>query len=317
MLKFDYIKPETLKKASKFLAEHSDTARILAGGTDLIVRIHDKVLSAKGGSPHTAVRIASGGKPEYVVDIKHLPELRKLEYSPRKGLTIGSAITFNEIINFKPALENFNILVQAAKSIGAHQVRNRATIGGNICNAAPSADIAPALLVLDSEVDIFSVKGKRTVNITEFFAGPGQTVLKFGEIVTAIRVPKIKTKNFGVYLKHQRREALDLAGVSVAVLVLRKKENLSGIEARIALGAVAPTPIRVKEAETILNKEGLTDSAIDKASNLAKQICKPISDLRASKEYREEMVEVLTRRALEIAKRESRVMSRGVRPHGT
>ena len=228
--------------------------------------------------------------PSMVIDIKDIDDLKKIKLEDNY-LLIGACTSLNTIIENSIISEKCNILKQAAEYVACHQIRNRATIGGNICNASPAADMSPPLYCLDAIFTYYQDGNYLDVKAKEFFKGPGQTVLKDDAILCYFKIPVSKLNAQSRYLRHSRRNALDLSAVGVAAL---KSDN----EYAIALGSVAPTVIRVYDAEEILNKEGLTEDSIHKASEIAANTCKPISDLRASKEYRKEMVYVYTQRAL-------------------
>ncbi len=277
---FEYIKPKSLTEACEFIQSHASEARIYQGGTDLLVRMQ-----------------ARQWKPKYLVDVKHLPELRGIHVN-ESGLVIGAAETMNDVAAHSAVRKNYPLLVEAIETIAAYPIRNRATIGGNICNAAPSADLAPALLVTKADCHLMETSETRCVPIDEFFIAPGKTAMISGEILTKIHVPQLPKGAVGKYLKLGRRAAMDLAIVGVAVLGYPKSKKASGYKFRVALASVAPTPIRVSEAEDILG-ESVSEEAINQAAAAARRAAKPISDVRASEEYRAEMVEVYTRRGIE------------------
>lgn len=260
------------------MAEHAE-AKILAGGTDLLVHMRDRTIA-----------------PRYLVDIKNLDELHAISFDQSRGLTIGATATLNAVAASPPVRERYGLLAQAAQAVGSYQIRNRATLGGNLCNASPSADTAPALLVLDATALIFGPKGERTVPLVEFFTGPKKTILQPGEILIALQVPVPPPGAKGRYLKLGRCAAVDLSIVGVAVLGFPRAAN-GGYEFRIALEAVAPTPIRVPRAEEIL-AQAVDDESIEKAAQAAMETARPISDVRGSKEYRLAMVHSLTRRGV-------------------
>jgi carbon-monoxide dehydrogenase medium subunit len=271
MPSFAYRKCTNLAEAFKLLKE-DDRAVPLAGGTDLTVGI-------RGGK----FRVGA------LIDIKDIPELNIL-LADRDGITIGAAVSLNRIISFGPIRENVPILAEACHCIGTYSVRNRATLSGNICNASPAADAAPPLYCLEARVNIAGPRKKRTVSIEAFFTGPGQTVLQQGELVTSVLIPRPYPAGKGVYLKGSRTGSVDLATVGVAV-------QRRGNEVRIALGAVAPTPVRAGSVENAVNKNGETDWAA--AARLVRDDISPITDLRGSREYRYHLAEVLVRRGLE------------------
>ena len=278
MRKFEYLKPDSIKEAILILSQYGDRARILNGGTDLIVGIRDKIL-----------------QPEYVVDIKTIPHLNKITYNEQEGLTIGATVTLNEISDSKVVQRNYPILAEACKTVGSYLVRNRATLVGNICNASPAADTAPPLLVLDAKVNIVGSDGEKTVPLNQFFMGVKKNILKKEEVVISVTVPPLRDKWAGIYLKQGRRKDVDLATVGVAVVCIRD-------EIRIALGAVAPIPVRVFKAEELLRGKIIDESLLEETAKSALAEVSPISDIRSSKEYRKEIVKVLIRRAILQAK---------------
>lgn len=276
--KFEYLKLDSIKETISILSQYGGKAQILNGGTDLIVGIRDKII-----------------QPEYVVDIKAIPQLNKITYSEQDGLHIGATATLNEISDSKVVQRNYPILAEACKTVGSYQVRNRATLVGNICNASPAADTTPPLLVLEAKVNIIGPTGEKIVPINEFFTGVKKNILKKGEIVTSVIVPSLRDEWTGVYLKQGRRKDVDLATVGVAVVCIRD-------EIRIALGAVAPTPIRAFKTEELLKGKTIDESLLEKAGKSALTEVSPISDVRSSQEYREEIIKVLVRRAVLQAK---------------
>jgi carbon-monoxide dehydrogenase medium subunit len=183
--------------------------------------------------------------------------------------------------------------------IGSTQIKNRASIGGNICNAAPSADSAPPLLCLDSKVAVTSVEGDRVIPIEEFIKGPGETSLRNNELLLRIEIPNSPSNSAGCYLRHTTREEMDIAVAGVASFLVINPQNKRIKLARIALGAVAPTPIRTRNCEDLLTNQIVTRSLINEVSEKASSEAKPISDVRGTSEYRKELVKVLTRRTLE------------------
>jgi len=283
---FEYYAPHSLEEALSLLDNWKEKAKVLAGGTDLIVQM-------KNGN----------ARPAFIVDAKNIPELNRLELDDGKSLYIGAAVPLSKIITFPPVMERFGILYQACSIIGSMQLRNRGTVGGNICNAAPSADSAPPLLCLGAQAIVARLGGNRIVPLDSFFLGPGQTTLEPNELLVGIEVPvpAPPTHSSGCYLRHTPRQDMDIAVVGVAsFLVISKQKNLCQ-EARIALGAVAPTPIRVPQAESILAGRVLTEEAIEEAAERAAEAARPISDMRGSAGYRKEIVKVLTRRTLKRA----------------
>ncbi|MBW6462564.1 MAG: xanthine dehydrogenase family protein subunit M [Bacillota bacterium] len=271
MLSYEYIKTGDLQEAFKLL-ESREHVYPLAGGTDLIVGMR-------------------GGKfvPELILDLKDIEEFKVLT-EDNKGITIGALVTLNEICQFKPVVDNIPILAEGCHSVGSYMIRNRATIAGNICNASPAADTSAPLYCLDAVVNIIGSGGSRTVPVDEFFNGPGQNALNKGELVQSVTVLKPYPEGKGVYFKASRTGSVDLATVGVAV-------QSWGDRVKVAVGAVAPTPVRALSVENAVNEYGEKDWS--KAAALVNNDISPITDLRGSREYRYHIVEVLVRRGLE------------------
>jgi len=235
--------------------------------------------------------------PSYLIDIKSIAGLDYIRHDEVEGLKIGALATIHAIETSPIIKERFPVLAQAAYSMASVQVRNRATVAGNICNAVPSADTAPALLTLQARVKLASQKGERWVDIEDFFTGPKETVLTDEEMLLEIEVPNLPLSHKGIYLKLSPRRSMDLAVVGVAVVAV--PENGVFKDARIALGAVAPTPIRARRAEEVLRGQSLNEELIKKAAQIAEEEARPIDDHRASACYRKKMVNVLVKRALQ------------------
>jgi len=287
MRPFDYYKPKEFEQAFKLLMLPDKRVYPLAGATDIIPKTRDEVW-----------------QPDVVVDIKTLPGLRDIGICdtkpscgcmPDQCLSVGAATRMNEVARSDLVRSHWDILAQGAAAMGNEQIRNRATIGGNICTASPAADSAPALLVLQANALIKSSEGERCVPIAKFFTGPGATMLKRGEIVAGILVPKPSEGTVGHYEKLSRRKAGDLSIVSVAALAMPQD---GAYRWHIALGSVAPTPIRAPEAEVILNA-GYDAGSVERAAQAAYGCCRPISDIRASADYRSAMVVNVAKRAIQ------------------
>jgi len=284
MRNFEYHAPPNLAEAIALLQKYDGKAKILAGGTDLLIRIRDRAIH-----------------PQVVIDLKQIPQLYGIHYEQDKGLRLGPLTLIRDIETSKIIREKFGVLSQAAETLGSVQVRNKATVGGNLCNAAPSADMAPPLIGLDAEVKIAGRGKDKTLPLEAFFRGPGETALGPDEILIEISVPNMAPHSYGVYLKHGRRKALDLAVVGVAS-VLTMDSTLSKCEdIRIVLGAVAPTPMRAKKAEAVIRGNDLSDSVINEAAKIAAEECSPISDVRGSEWYRRQVVEALVKRGINQA----------------
>jgi carbon-monoxide dehydrogenase medium subunit len=284
MRRFEYFEPATLDEAVGLLDRYRGKASVLAGGTDLFVEIKESIRA-----------------PDYVIDIKRIPGMDQFSFDPRAGLRIGALVTTRDLEISPMVQQHYPGLVQSLRELGSIQVRNRATLAGNICRASPSADTLPPLIVDGASLRLHGQKGERSVLMEEFFTGPGKTVLGPTELLTEILVPAPPRHTGKHYIKHGRRKAMELATVGVAVCLTLDGKTCRDI--RIGLGAVAPTPIRAREAEALLRGRVLTDSLVQSASETAVRESKPISNVRGSAEYRKEMVRVLTRRAIEEAQK--------------
>jgi carbon-monoxide dehydrogenase medium subunit len=282
--KYDYVKPESIDEALALLNDNQDgKCRIYAGGTDVITKLKQRLIDT----------------PEVLIDLKGIPGLDYIDYDEKNGLRIGALATIHSVAQSALVREKFTLLSQAAESIASNQIQNRGTIAGNICNAVPSADSAPALLTLEANLLCVSKNGERTIPIDKFFTGPNEMALRSDELLKEIQVPDMPKHSHGVYIKLSPRRKMDLAVVGVAAIV--SKVNGLFEEIRIGLGAVAPTPIRAKKAEAMLNGEKVADELILKAAQVASEESKPIDDHRASARYRAMMVEVLVKRAIHQA----------------
>jgi CO/xanthine dehydrogenase FAD-binding subunit len=282
--RFEYQAPRSLKQALEILDHHGEEARVLAGGTDLIVQM-------KQGTVH----------PACIVDVKKIPELNVLDWKPEDGLHIGAAVPISRFLAFPVVWDKFNILAQACSGIGSMQIRNRATLGGNISNAAPSADSAPPLLCLGAKAVMASSKGLRAIPLEDFFLAPGETARNNRELLVKIVVPTPGSLSAGCYVKHGTREKMDIAVAGVASFLSLSTQDRKLKAVRIALGAVGPRPMRASQAEVVLTKNLLNREGIEAAAVQAAKEAEPISDLRSSAEYRRELVKVLTRRTLNKA----------------
>lgn len=282
MKSFDYHEPPSLAGASALLAEFGKDASIIAGGTDLLVELKEELRSAL-----------------HVVNIKKIPGLRDFSYDPESGLHIGALVTVREIETSPVVIANYPNLAKAGSLLGSIQVRNRATIVGNICRASPSADTIPPLVADQASLTVYNGVGERSILLEEFFTGPGRTVLVPGDVVTGISLPAPRATSGKAYIKHGRRKAMELATVGVAVSLEHEAGKCS--EIRIALGAVAPTVIRARKTEALLRGRTIDEALLAAAAESAMQESTPIGNVRASAAYRRDMVGVLTRRAIGYA----------------
>lgn len=278
--KFEFSSPSSLAEGLKILAQSGPKAKVIAGGTDLVVQMKNKL-----------------AEPKQVISLLKIPELAGIK-KRGKGVRIGALVRHATLENSPVLQDGWGILASAAHKVGSPQIRNLGTVGGNLCNASPAADTALPLLVLGAEVILSSKKRERRVPLDSFFTGPGVTVLRKDEILKEILVPPVPANSVWAHLKLGRRKSMDLALASVAVVLTLNPETKICRRARIALGAVAPTPLRVRETEKFLEGKNLGEDVIREAGERAQKECRPISDVRASAEYRKEMVKVLVERAI-------------------
>lgn len=275
------MRASTPDEVVRLLEEQGEAARLLMGGTDLLVRMRDGFI-----------------RPKVVVDVKHLPGMREVVYDERAGLTVGAAVTMNELARHPDVLAHYPLLAEAAGSVASYQLRNRATLGGNLCNGSPAADTAPATLVLGGRMVLFGPGGEREVEAGDFFLGPGKTAMRPGELMTAIRFPVPLASAAGRYLKLGRNKMGDLSIVGVAVFGFPDEAAPSGYRFRIGLASVAPVPLRPFAAEEVLATDPPGEETFALAAQKAMEAASPIDDVRASAAYRKAMVRALTLRGL-------------------
>jgi carbon-monoxide dehydrogenase medium subunit len=283
---FDYAAPRSLSEAAGLLASHHG-ARLLAGGTDLLVQL-------RAGRKET----------DYVVDLKRIPELNAIEYDPQRGLTLGAAVPCYRIYGDSAVSRNYPALAEVAALIGGTQIQGRASIGGNLCNAAPSADSIPLLIAMGARCRIAGAKGTREIAVEDFCIAPGRTVLEAGELLVSLHLPPPKPHSGARYLRFIPRNEMDIAVAGAGVEVVL--ENGTFRSARIALASVAPTPLFVREAGEGLAGKPVNEAGIAAAADAARSAAKPITDMRGTAEYRRHLCAVLTRRALETAVQRAR-----------
>ena len=277
---FAYHRPTTVAEACEILAAEPGTV-VLAGGTDLMVHLRQPW---------------RGKQPSAVVNVKRIPELGRIDVTER-AIRLGALVTLDALIAHPVIVDEYPVLPFTARYMGSPAVRNLATVGGNLCNASPAADLPPVLLALDAEVGIAGRDGERRLALAELFGGPGQTVLRPGELLTWVEFPRRRPIWPIRYERLDVRRAMDIAIVGAALAVALAGSRVR--EARVALCAVAPTPLRVRAAEAALVETRLTEAAIAAAAELARAATRPISDVRATAEYRRDMVGALVRRGLE------------------
>ncbi len=284
MVRFEYLEPGSLQEAIAIITGHGSQAKVLAGGTDLLALLKARTL-----------------KPRFVVNIKRITGMEGIVRTPDKGIRIGALATIRTLEASSLLKEKYPALAQAAHLLGSPQVRNLATIGGNLCNAAPSAETAPPLLSFSASARIAGPDGERTLSLESFFTGPGETVLQEGELLIEVTLPEPARGIGSVYLKHCPRGSMDIAVVGVAVMVALSTGKGKVEACRIGLGAVGPAPFRATGAEELLQGEKITELLVQEVAKKAAEESRPISDIRGSAEYRREMVRVLTARALRMA----------------
>jgi carbon-monoxide dehydrogenase medium subunit len=285
--RFEYLEVSSLTEASQLLLKHKDKAMLMAGGTDLLVNI-------KNGAT----------RPRYVVDLHILDDLKGLNPLPDGGLRIGALATLSQVASHPVVEKSYQALHEAILTVGSPQIRNVGTVAGNICNASPAADTAPPLLIYQAQVNITGADGSRVLPVQDFFKGPGLTSLNQGEIVESIDLPPSSEKSVSCYLKQGRTRGMDLALAGVGVLVNEGKTT------RLAFASVAPTPLRIKSAEKALSKDPFNTSNIHEALQLVMEAIEPVSDVRASRDYRLAMTAVLMKKALDVVK--NRLSRQGV-----
>ncbi len=286
MARFEYLEAHTVREAMSLYRQHSPDVRYVAGSTDFLIR------SRMGN-----------WDPEYVVNIQHIPALERVSFSRRNGLRLGALVTVQTLEDHDAVRIHYPALAAAAAAFAGVQVRNLATVGGNICNASPAGDTLPALLAFNAQCLSSGPRqgDKRSTPLDQFFTGPGRTALAPGELLTEIRLPPPGPNTGSLYIKHSPRGAMDIATVGVASVVTLDAGGMVCREVRIGLGAVAPTPVRAYAAEDILRGKEITPELLAACAEEARNISTPIDDVRGSAAYRKEIVGVLTRRTLERA----------------
>lgn len=286
-MKFDFLEPSTLTEAVSLLARYGSGAKVIAGGTDIIVRIKDKAI-----------------RPAYLVSLARIAGLDQISGNGA-GVRIGAMATASSLEKSAIIRAHCPIISEAAGQLASGGIRNVATVGGNLCNASPSADTAPALIAAHARAHLIGPDADRELPLEEFFAGPGKSVLGQAELMESLTIPAMPPRTGGVYMKYGMRGSTDLAIVGVAAVVTLDGNNTCR-STRVVLGAVAPTPMRAIEAEDFLKGKIIGEAEIAVAARLAAAAARPISDVRASAEYRRDMVAVFTRRALHEALRRAK-----------
>lgn len=289
MKDIEYAAPKSVNEAIALLQERGDRARVLAGGTDLIVQVREYRRDI-----------------DCMVDIKRIPEVMELSFDPKAGLTIGAAVPCYQIYENPDISRAYPGLVDSAFLVGGIQIQSRASLGGNLCNASPAGDTIPALIALETTCVIAGPKGRREVPAEKICVAPGRNSLERGEFLVSLKIPAPKPNSGAAYLRFIPRNEMDIAVVGVGVSVQLDASKSKVTSARISLGAVAPTPLLVTEAGQALVDGAINDGLIEKAAQAAQAAAKPISDMRGDADYRKHLVGVLVKRALNIALQRAR-----------
>jgi carbon-monoxide dehydrogenase medium subunit len=285
MRDFAYFEPKSISEAISLLAKHKDEVKVIAGGTDLLVEMKQDHI-----------------RPKYLINLKTVPGLDYIVYDPKDGLRIGALTTIRALQKSAEIRENYPIIHQAVCQFGTFAIRNVATLGGNLCNAAPSADTAPPLIGLSARAKIAGVDGEGEVSLDYFFTGAGSTVLKTTEILTEIQAPVPPPNTRGVYIKYGIRGTSDLPIVNIAVVLTLAPEDRVCQDIKIVLGNVAPTPLRACYAEEVVREKKIDEALIEKCAQVAADEAHPRpGSFRASPEYKMTMVKVFTQRAIKQA----------------
>lgn len=284
MQAFDYARVSSVDEAVALLAKHNGGARVLSGGTDLLVALREGRLST-----------------DLVVDIKGIPDVEEMAYSPDSGLSLGAAVPCHRMYNDAELAATYPGLMDSAHLIGGVQIQGRASMGGNLCNASPAADSIPALIAHNAVAIVAGPHGRREVAVEDFCTAPGRTVLEAGEFLVSMQMPAPQPGFGAAYLRFIPRNEMDIAVVGVGASVQLSADGTTIESARVALAAVAPIPLYVEAAGAALAGKTVSDEAIAEAATIAQDAAKPIDDMRGTAVYRKHLVAVLTRRTLTIA----------------
>ena len=281
MKDFQYSAPENLDAATALLAEHGDRARVLAGGTDIIVQLREGLRSA-----------------DFVVDIKNIPELMALDFSVDQGLLLGASTSCRRVYTNEQLARAYPALIDSAKIVGGWQIQTRASIGGNLCNSSPAADTIPSLMVHQAACQVHGATGTREIAVQDFCTAPGQNILEAGELLVSLKLPAPAAQSSSAYERFIPRNEMDIAVAGAASWVQLDASGQTIEDARIALAAVAPTPVMATEAAESLRGKPATAESFAAAGELAKKMASPIDDMRGTAEYRIHLCSVLTCRTL-------------------
>ena len=284
MQPFDYVRASSVDEVVSLLAQNVDQARILSGGTDLLVALREGRRQAK-----------------LVIDVKALPEATQVDYSVAGGLTFGASVPCHRLYDNAEIAKAYPGLMDAAHLIGGVQIQGRASIGGNLCNASPAADSIPALIAHAAVCVIAGPNGVRELPVEQFCVAPGRNALQAGEFLVSLKIPAVKPGFSAAYLRFIPRNEMDIAVVGAGVAVQLDESRSKFVAARVALGAVAPTPLYIPEAGAALVGKPVNATTIAEAAKIAQAAARPISDMRGTAEYRKHLSAVMARRAIELA----------------
>ncbi len=282
-MRFELLQPRSLTEALEMKRDYGEKVKVLAGGTDLLVLLKERKI-----------------RTDAVMSLHNLRELDFIR-AERQGVTLGALVSHNAAATSSIVRQKFPDLAEACAQVGATQIQNLGTIGGNLCNASPAADTAPPLLLMDAQLTLASTRGERRIAIHDFFLGPRQTVLQADEILKEIFIPRITGRRGATYLKLGRRQAMEIAIVGLGVAIHLNGSDQVVSECRVAMGSVAPTVVRARGAEAILRDRAITNDLVDEVAAVAAEAARPISDVRASAQYRLDMIRVLCRQATHAA----------------
>lgn len=286
---FGYVAPTSMAEAVAVLAENDGKARMLAGGTDILVQLREGLRRA-----------------ELIVDVKKIPELTRIERTSEGGLRFGAAVPCGRLHGESAIARDYAGLADATRIIGAWQIQSRASVGGNLCNASPAADTSPILMAYAATLHLAGPSGERSLPVEQFFVSPGKTVLGKGELLVSIELPPPATMSGAAYLRFIPRNEMDIAVVGAGARLRLSSDGNTVEEARIAVGAVAPTPVLADEAASWLAGKPASEESFAEAGDRARRVARPISDMRGPADYRIHLVGVLVKRALGIAARRAR-----------
>jgi len=281
---FDYVRAQNVGEVVSLLSKNGDQARVLSGGTDLIVALREGRRQAK-----------------VVIDVKGLPETSKIEYSAQSGLTFGASVPCYRLYDNKEIAAAYPGLMDSAHLIGGTQIQGRASIGGNLCNASPAADSIPTLIAYNATCVIAGPNGTRELPVADFCVAPGRTALQNDEFLVSLKIPAVKAGSGAAYLRFIPRNEMDIAVVGAGAYVELDEGRNNFVLARVSLGAVAPKPLYIAEAGNSLAGKPVNAANIEAAAKIAQEAAKPISDMRGTADYRKHLSAVLARRAIEKA----------------